>query len=742
MIKRCNDFGAGGVSVSIGELADGLIIDLDRVPKKYEGLDGTELAISESQERMSVCVAPEDVDRFLAEADKENLLATVVATVTEQPRLVMTWKGNTIVDLSRDFLSSNGAAKHTSVSVPQAQVDTCIHHFTNDKAGFTALLQDLNVCSQKGLVERFDSTIGAGTVLMPFGGKTQLTETQAMAAKVPVLGGETTTCSIMAYGFNPYISKQSTYHGAMLAVVESVAKLIASGGNRQKCWLSFQEYFERLKTDPVRWGKPMAALLGALDAQMALSCGAIGGKDSMSGTFEDIDVPPTLVSFAICAAKTGQVISPELKKAGSRLYMLLPSYKAEALPDLDSVNAVLDEMQSLIHSGKVLSCWALTSGGVAEAVCKMSFGNRIGVQLTKELDSKLLFNGVTGGFVFEAAEEISTSAQVIGQTIAQPEIILSTGETLEIDQLADIWQQPLATVFPHLLPTPKIRVNTYNYNAEARVAPANSVARPKVLIPVFPGTNCEWDTARAFEQAGAEANILVLRNLTPAHINESVEAMVKAIRESQIVALPGGFSGGDEPDGSAKFITSFFRNPALTEEIHKLLQQRDGLMCGICNGFQALIKLGLVPYGRILETDENCPTLTFNKIGRHQSGLVHTRVASTLSPWLMHTQVGDIHTIAISHGEGRFVADDELIAQLAANGQIATQYVDASGQPTLDIRFNPNGSTQAIEGITSPDGRVFGKMGHTERYAPDLYRNVQGEKYQPIFRGAVDYFIK
>ncbi|MBR5485118.1 MAG: phosphoribosylformylglycinamidine synthase [Oscillospiraceae bacterium] len=741
MIKRCNDFGAGGVSVSIGELADGLVIELDAVPKKYEGLDGTELAISESQERMSVCVAPENVERFLAEADKENLQATVVATVTEEARLVMNWKGKTIVDLSREFLSSNGAVKHTTVSIPDAKVDTCHYKLTNDKAGFTALLSDLNVCSQKGLVERFDSTIGAGTVLMPYGGASQTTETQAMAAKIPVLGGDTTTCSVMAYGFNPYISEQSTYHGAVLAVIESVAKLIAVGGNRQKCWLSFQEYFERLKNDPTRWGKPMAALLGALDAQMNLCCGAIGGKDSMSGTFENIDVPPTLVSFAICASKTDQIISPEFKKAGSRLYLLAPEYK-NGMPDFVSVNVVLDEMQALIHSGKVLSCWALTAGGVAEAVCKMSFGNGIGAKLTANLDEATLFNGITGGFVFEASEDIKTLASVIGETTSEPAITLSTGEVLALDELYKVWSGKLESVFPSIVPHGDEKPEVFNFKADSYAAPAIKTARPRVLIPVFPGTNCEFDTARAFEKAGAQPEILVIKNLTAAHISESVEAVKNAIANSQIIALPGGFSGGDEPDGSAKYIVSFFRNPALTEEIHKLLQQRDGLMCGICNGFQALIKLGLVPYGKIIETDDTCPTLTFNKIGRHQSGLVRTRVASNKSPWLMHTQPGDIHTIAISHGEGRFVADEKLVAQLAANGQIATQYVDEKGQPTMDIRFNPNGSVHAIEGITSPDGRVFGKMGHTERFAGDLYLNVPGEKFQPIFKGAVDYFTK
>ncbi len=741
MIKRCNDFGAGGVSVSIGELADGLVIELDAVPKKYEGLDGTELAISESQERMSVCVAPENVERFLAEADKENLQATVVATVTEEARLVMNWKGKTIVDLSREFLSSNGAVKHTTVSIPDAKVDTCRYKFTNDKAGFTALLSDLNVCSQKGLVERFDSTIGAGTVLMPYGGASQTTETQAMAAKIPVLDGDTTTCSVMAYGFNPYISEQSTYHGAVLAVIESIAKLIAVGGNREKCWLSFQEYFERLKNEPARWGKPMAALLGALDAQMNLRCGAIGGKDSMSGTFENIDVPPTLVSFAICASKTGQIISPEFKKAGSRLYLLAPEYK-DGMPSFDSVNAVLDEMQALVHSGKVLSCWALTAGGVAEAVCKMSFGNGIGAKLTANLDEATLFNGITGGFVFEACEDIKTSASVIGETASEPAITLSTGEVIALDELYKAWSGKLESVFPSIVPHGDEKPEVFNFKADSYAAPAIKTARPRVLIPVFPGTNCEFDTARAFEKAGAQPEILVIKNLTAAHISESVEAVKNAIANSQIIALPGGFSGGDEPDGSAKYIVSFFRNPALTEEIHKLLQQRDGLMCGICNGFQALIKLGLVPYGKIIETDDTCPTLTFNKIGRHQSGLVRTRVASNKSPWLMHTQPGDIHTIAISHGEGRFVADEKLVAQLAANGQIATQYVDEKGQPTMDIRFNPNGSVHAIEGITSPDGRVFGKMGHTERFASDLYRNVPGEKFQPIFKGAVDYFTK
>ena len=738
LIRRCNDFGAGGVSVAIGELADGLAINLDAVPKKYEGLDGTELAISESQERMAVVVREKDCGRFIEYAHSENLEATKVAVVTKEPRLTMSWNGSTIVDLSREFLNSNGAPKHTDIKViAPAEIKLKTVEGTAREKWFK-VLSDLNVCSQKGLVERFDSTIGANTVLMPFGGKTQLTPIQAMAAKIPVLKGETTTCSLMAWGYNPFVFEKSPYHGAACAVVESVAKLIAAGGSRKKCWLTFQEYFERTKNNPERWGKPFAALLGALKAQLELGVAAIGGKDSMSGSFENIDVPPTLVSFAVSVAKAGNIISPEFKNSGSNIYLLTPNYDKNGLPDFESVKSVFDEMEKLIASGKVKAAYSLGFGGVAEAAAKMAFGNRIGFDL--ELDDSILFAPVYGGFVFEA-ESIDTTAKLIGKTTAEY-AAKACGELISLDELQNEWEKKLQPVFPYLIKTGEKPVPAYSCEAKSRISPSVKTAVPKVLIPVFPGTNCEYDTAKAFEKAGAQAEIFVIRNLTTADIEQSVAEFARLIEKSQIIAIPGGFSGGDEPDGSGKFITAFFRNPRIKDAVHTLLKQRDGLMCGICNGFQALIKLGLVPYGEIVEMTESCPTLTFNTIGRHQSGLVRTRIASNKSPWLMHTNVGDIHTVAISHGEGRFVASDELIKKLAENGQIATQYVDFDGNPTMDIRFNPNSSIDAIEGITSPDGRVFGKMAHSERSGDNLYKNIDGNKLQDMFRGAVDYFAK
>jgi len=740
MIKRCNDFGAGGVSVAIGELADGLNIDLNAVPKKYDGLDGTELAISESQERMAVVVAKENVEKFVAEAGKENLEASIVAVVTEEPRLVINWNGKAIVNLSREFLNSNGAEKHTTIRInTPANNETASCGKTSLKEKLAAHLSDLNICSQKGLVERFDSTIGANTVLMPFGGKHQLTPTQAMVAKIPMLHGDTTTCSLMGWGFNPYLSSYSPYHGAMMAVIESVSKIIAAGGSWHKCWLTFQEYFERTKNQPERWGKPMSALLGALESQLELRCGAIGGKDSMSGTFEDIDVPPTLVSFAVSVAKTGNILSPEFKSADNSVYVLNPKYDENGLPCFESVRNTFDEMERLISSGKVKSVWASSFGGVAEAIAKMGFGNRIGFVFDEVLSDELLYKPVYGGFVFEAEDGIETSAKKIGATTSEY-VIAMGAQTVSMDELQTVWEHKLQPVFPYLLPTPRIAVPTFSYEKKETRTASIKVAKPRVLIPVFPGNNCEYDTARAFELAGADPEIFVIRNLTSAALEESVAQFEKRIGESQIIAIPGGFSGGDEPDGSGKFITAFFRNPRIKDAVHTLLRERDGLMCGICNGFQALIKLGLVPYGEIRDMDETCATLTFNRIGRHQSNLVRTRVASNMSPWLMHSEVGEIHTVAISHGEGRFVASDELIATLAANGQIATQYVDLSGTPTLDIRFNPNASVAAIEGITSPDGRVFGKMGHSERFGDKVYLNVAGDKDQKIFRGAVDYY--
>ena len=738
MIKRCNDFGAGGVSVAIGELADGLQINLDAVTKKYDGLDGTELAISESQERMAVVVAKSDLERFMAEAAKENLEATMVARVTEEPRLRMNWNGKTIVDLSREFLNSNGAEKHTDITVAEPFI--AADENTEDTADrWEAMISNLNICSQKGLVERFDSTIGAGTVLMPYGGKYQNTPTQAMAAKIPVLKGETNTASIMAWGYDPFLSSKSPYHGAMSAVVESIAKVIAAGGTYERCWLTFQEYFERTQNDPERWGKPLAALLGAYKAQIELACGSIGGKDSMSGTFEDIDVPPTLVSFAVSVADTKNIVSNEFKKAGSKVILIKPEYDENKLVKFESLRAVFEKVEKLIAEGKVLSSWAVSYGGVSEAIAKMAFGNKIGFKFTDKLTANELYRHCYGAFVLELAEGTETDERVIGET-TEAYRIEADSYTIDAEKLQKLWEQKLEPVYPVHVKEPEEKPEVYSFEATERKAPAIKAAKPKVLIPVFPGTNCEYDTARVFERAGAEAEIFVVRNLTAEAISESVEAMEKKIKESQIVMLPGGFSGGDEPDGSGKFIVSFLRNPRLTDAIHELLKNRDGLMLGICNGFQALIKLGLVPYGEIRDMRTDSPTLTFNTIARHQSKLVNTRIASNKSPWLAGCEVGDIHTIAISHGEGRFVATPEEIAELAKNGQIATQYVDFEGKPTYDIHCNPNTSVQAIEGITSPDGRVLGKMGHSERIGSGVYLNVPGEKDQKIFESGVAYF--
>lgn len=739
MIKRCNDFGAGGVSVAIGELADGLEIDLDLVPKKYDGLDGTELAISESQERMAVVVAKEDAQKFLDAADRENLMATVVAKVTEQPRLVMFWRGKRIVDLSREFLGSNGAAKYTKViaKAPAQKAHCCKNKDLSVKEKFETIMANLNVCSQRGLSDRFDSTIGANTVVMPYGGKTQLTPSQAMVAKIPMLHGETNTCSIMSWGFNPYISDQDQFKGAQLAVVESIAKIIASGGSRSRCWLSFQEYFEKIGTDPEKWGKPFQSLLGGLKAQLELGCAAIGGKDSMSGSFEDIHVPPTLISFAVSTAKVNNVVTDEFKAAGDKVYLLAPEYDENGMPIYENIRKVFDHMESLIASGKVKAVYTLGMKGLGEALCKMSFGNRIGFAAQENLHH--LFKPVYGAFVFEASEELDTFAKLIGCTTEEYTLQIN-GETVDLQEIQQKWEATLEPVYPRITKAPQETVPTYNYQCVERKTSSIKLAQPRVLIPVFPGTNCEYDTARAFERAGAKADIVVIRNKTSEQIKESVELIREKIANSQIIAIPGGFSGGDEPEGSAKFIASFFRNPQITEAVMELLKNRDGLMCGICNGFQALVKLGLVPYGEIISTDASCPTLTYNVIDRHQSGLVRTRIASNKSPWLMHTNVGDIHTIAISHGEGRFVASEQLVKQLAENGQIATQYVDLEGNPTEDYRFNPNGSIDAIEGITSPDGRVFGKMGHSERYTNGLYLNVDGDKDQKMFAGAVSYF--
>ncbi len=731
LIKRCNDFGAGGVSVAIGELADGLLIDLDKVPKKYDGLDGTELAISESQERMAVVLAPEDVPAFLRAAERENLEATVVARVTEEPRLRMTWKGATIVDLSREFLNSNGAEKHTRVAVAQDEVKAVPFAGSTFAEKLADMVGSLNICSKQGLAERFDATIGAATVVMPFGGARQLTPNQAMIAKLPVLTGTTDTVSGMAYGFHPELMEQSPYEGAYEAVVESVAKLVAAGFDHRQAYLTFQEYFERMTEDPARWGKPFAALLGALDAQLDLQIAAIGGKDSMSGTFEKMDVPPTLCSFAVAPGKAGRVISSEFKRPGHEIRLVAcPVHDAEAM------KANWDNIYEAIGRGQIAAAWALGLGGVAEALFKMGLGNAIGTRIDDDYDGDL-FAQQMGAILLEC-EEGCALGEKVGDTIPDWTIEYE-GERIDLAPMQERYESKLDKVFSYRGHTGET-TEKFSFRAESRPAPAIKTVKPLAFIPVFPGTNCEYDTARAVERAGGAAEILVINNLTAAGITASIERAVEMIRRSQMIVLPGGFSGGDEPDGSAKFITAFFRNPAMKDAVAELLEKRDGLMLGICNGFQALIKLGLVPFGRIVDTDDQCPTLTFNEIGRHQSMLVRTRVASNKSPWLSRCAVGDVHTIAISHGEGRFVGPEALIRSLAANGQIATQYVDLSGAPSMDTRFNPNASYFAIEGITSPDGRVLGKMGHTERSGENLYKNVPGDKYQPLFEGGVDYF--
>ena len=736
MIKRCNDFGAGGVSVAIGELADGLYIDLNKVTKKYEGLDGTELAISESQERMAVALAPEDVDKFIAIATEENLEATPVAKVTEEKRLNMVWNGVSIVNISREFLNSNGAEKHQNVHVEKGSV------WQPQWAGLTfsqkmkSMVGDLNVCSKNGLSERFDSTIGAATVLMPFGGAYQLTPQNAMVAKLPV-DGETSTCSGMAWGYNPYLMSANQYVGARMAVIESVTKLVATGFRYEDAYLTFQEYFERLGNKPERWGKPLAALLGALDAQIGLGIASIGGKDSMSGSFEQLDVPPTLVSFATAIGKASRVVSTEFKKPESTVVLVRPIIDPETgCPNFFSLKANYKIVENMIEEGMVASACSVGYGGIAEALFKMGLGNRIGFKMRADMTTHQMFEPMYGSIILEMVSD-SPAGMLLGETTKEY-TFESCGEKLDMAELQEIWESKLEPVYPYRKAGPA--VEKINGSLTAPAAPKIGVAKPKVIIPVFPGTNCEYDTAKAFARAGADPEILVVRNLTPADVAESCEALVKAIDASQIVMLPGGFSGGDEPDGSAKFIASFFRNPAVTEAVRRLLQQRDGLMLGICNGFQALIKLGLVPYGDIRPITACDPTLTFNTIGRHQSMLVHTRVASTGSPWLSKCEVGEMHTVAISHGEGRFVAPQEVLDTMLRNGQVATQYVDLTGVPTMDQRFNPNGSVLAIEGITSPDGRVFGKMGHSERSGEYLYKNVTGDKYQPIFEGGVDYF--
>ena len=738
LIKRCNDFGAGGVSVAIGELAEGLEIDLNTVPKKYEGLDGTELAISESQERMAVVVEAKDAARFMELAASENLESTVVATVTDKGRLTMKWNGKNIVDISRAFLDTNGVEKH--ITAITAQPESILKDQVKDfSQGLLDLAQDLNVCSKRGLSERFDSTIGSGTVLMPFGGKYQLTPTQAMVNKISMEEKDTDTCSLMAWGYNPYITEKSPYHGAYLAVIESVSKLVATGANLKETYLSFQEYFQKLGKDPNRWGQPLAALLGAFRAQKELEIAAIGGKDSMSGSFEDLDVPPTLVSFAVTTDKIANIVSPEFKEAGHPVVWLCPEYGPDGLPAANSLKETFKTVNKLMKKGKVKAAYTPGFGGVAEAVLKMSLGNGVGLTFDDGCTMDELFGYAYGSFVLELTDNKDKVGLPLGVTNGDGSLTWRE-QTVERDALLSAYENKLEPIYPCNIQQGEGEIPAFTTESDSWKKPLIKSAKPRVLIPVFPGTNCEYDAAKAMRNAGAEPEIVVIKNQTAAGIAQSVEDVAQRLSQAQIVFIPGGFSGGDEPDGSAKFITSFFRAGKIKEQVNELLKNRDGLMLGICNGFQALIKLGLVPYGEIIDTDETCPTLTFNTISRHQSRLVRTRVASNKSPWLMNTKPGEIYTVPISHGEGRFLASDELIQKLAANGQIATQYVDLAGNPTSDIHFNPNNSAFAVEGITSPDGRVFGKMGHTERTGAGLYLNVPGDYDMKIFRSAVEYF--
>ena len=730
LIKRCNDFGAGGVSVAIGELADGLSINLDAVRKKYDGLDGTELAISESQERMAVVVAPEDAAAFIAAAESENLEAYQVATVTEDPRMVMTWNGQTVASLSRSFLASNGADKHITVAVPARKA----HVKELRPSRLRRLAGELDLAVQRGLGERFDGSIGAGSVLMPFGGAAQTSPAQAMAALLPVgPGRETDTCSVMAWGFDPDRMERDPFGGAQASVVESLARLVASGCDYRRAYLTFQEYFEKLRTDPERWGKPFQALLGALRAQLELGVAAIGGKDSMSGSFLDLDVPPTLVSFAIAPARAGEIISPEFKAGGHPVYL----FQSVDHKDYDSLKKTWETFHGLCREGRVLSAWAVGSGGLAEGIMKMSFGNRVGFEAEPSAESSLFYTGMCGAILAEC-DGPAPGGVLVGRTTDSAAIFLA-GESVPVDQLLAVSEGVLEEVYPTRAGAPG-KVEPISWTGRSPAVCAHKTARPRAVIPVFPGTNCEYDTAAACLRAGIEPEILVVRNGSAGQLRESAQALEAAIRRSQMIVVPGGFSGGDEPDGSGKFIASFFRSGPITDAVHDLLKHRDGLMLGICNGFQALIKLGLVPYGEIRPMDDACPTLTYNLIGRHQSRYVTTRVASVNSPWMLKSRVGDLHAIPVSHGEGRFVAPEGLLKDLIAKGQVATQYVDAAGVPSMDITVNPNGSMEAVEGIFSPDGRVFGKMGHSERRGPWVARNIPGDKHQPLFESGAEYF--
>ena len=736
MIKRCNDFGAGGVSVAIGELADGLSINLNAVPKKYEGLDGTELAISESQERMAVVVEKENVDAFLAIANKENLEATPVAVVTENPRLVMKWNDRVIVDISREFLNSNGAEKHIDIlaSKPLSYKKEVEGDFASN---LKALAGDLNICSKRGLSERFDSTIGAGAVTMPFGGKYQRTPVQTMVTKIPVEEKHTDDCSFMSWGYNPFIMEKNPYQGAYLSVVESISKLIAAGAKFEDVYLTFQEYFKKPMKDPRRWGEPLSALLGAFKAQLDYGVAAIGGKDSMSGSFEKLDVPPTLVSFAVTTGNVNEVLTNEFKEAGSKVYLLKPAYEKNGLPNAESLKALFKKIEDLNAKGLIKSCFTPTLGGVAEAVMKAAIGNGYGFKFNDKLALNDIFGYAYGSFMVETNEELD--GLYVGEVTNDSKYVYQN-EEVAISDIDALYEGKLESVYPTLEKKDNKIYESFSYEREAKAHASKHYDEVRVLIPVFPGTNCEFDSAKAMRDAGATVKIFVINNLDTKNLNKSIMDFAEEVKKSQIIFIPGGFSGGDEPDGSAKFITSFFRNEAIKNAVTDLLDKREGLMLGICNGFQALIKLGLVPYGKIMDTDQTCPTLTFNTIARHQSKIVRTRIASNKSPWLSRTKVGDVYNVAISHGEGRFYASEELIRELAKNGQIATQYVNLKGEATDDIRYNPNNSALAVEGITSFDGRVLGKMGHSERIGNGLYKNVYGEYDMEMFRAAVEFF--
>ena len=759
MIKRCNDFGAGGVCVAIGEIADSLDINLDLVPKKYDGLDGTELAISESQERMAVAINKKDKERFISLASEENLEATHVATVTDTGYMRLFWNGQTIVNISREFLDTNGVKQTTDIHVTKVDEEDTFFgkneiledmNSSSMKDKYLKVMSDINVCSQKGLVDKFDSTIGSNTVLMPYGGKYQGSQSQAMVAKIPVLGGNTNTSTIMTYGYNPKIGKWSPFHGALYAVVDSIAKLVAVGGNYSTTRLTFQEYFEKLGIDPKKWGKPFSALLGAYYAQNKLGIPAIGGKDSMSGTFKDINVPPTLVSFAVDTVDASKVISSDFKKSNSQVVMLYTEKGENDILDFEKFKANMDKVRSLIHRGNVLSTYAVGFAGIGEAISKMSFGNKIGFEFSKEavdrFGNEKMFAPYYGSIILELNDNPDVCSLegfdycVLGNT-TEEESITICDEKIILDELYKHHINTLETIFPTKSSMINSKIETISYIPKGEAKKSSlSIVSPKVFIPAFPGTNCEYDTARAFEKAGAKTSVKVFKNLNSNDIDDSIDAIVKEIKSSQIIMLPGGFSAGDEPDGSGKFIATVFRNPRVSEAINEFLAKQDGLMLGICNGFQVLIKLGLVPYGEIRTIDEKSPTLTYNKIGHHQSKIVRTRIASNKSPWLLQTEVGDIHSIPISHGEGRFVADEDSVRKLIENGQIATQYVDFNGEATYDVEFNPNGSFYAIEGITSLDGRVFGKMGHSERIGQNVIKNIYGEKDQKIFESGVSYF--